>query len=276
MTLLLGFGAVNTGNNLLYLLVSALLGFMSISGILGQQNLARLRVRVEVPEEVYDGLPTLVTLHLENPRRYLPAFLITISLRGQSTTLPLVDRGGSDAGSILVAFRGRGRHRLEPVRVSSIFPINFFVRSRLAFAEGQVTVFPAPLALAAGSDSGRPAARGAAPTPSRGHEGEVSRISDYRGGEPLKLIHWKLSARHDQLKVKELSAATHEPLIIDLERLPGADLEQRLGCAVHLVRETLRRERPVGLRLGSRLIPPAAGRHQRLKLLTELALYGQD
>ncbi len=276
MTLLLGFGAVNTGNNLLYLLVSALLGFMTISGILGQQNIARVKVRVELPEEIYDGLPTLVRLRLDNPRRHLPAFLIQASLLEQSTSFPIIDRCGTDSAAVLITFRGRGRHRLEPVQVSSIFPINFFVRSRLAATDGQVTVFPAPRPLHATSGADRPAARGAASAPARGNEGEVSRISDYRGGEPLKLIHWKLSARHDQLKVKELSATTHEPLIIELDKLPGAGLEQRLGCAVHLVRETLRQERPVGLRLGRKLINPATGRNQRLKLLTELALYGQD
>ena len=59
----------------------------------------------------------------------------------------------------------------------------------------------------------------------KGQEGDVSHISDYRGGEPLKLIHWKLSARHDRLKVKELSAASHTPVTIDLDAIPGAGLD---------------------------------------------------
>jgi hypothetical protein len=33
LTLLTGFAAVNTGNNLLFLVVSALLAFMAVSGI---------------------------------------------------------------------------------------------------------------------------------------------------------------------------------------------------------------------------------------------------
>ncbi len=56
MTLLLGFAAVNTGNNLLYLLVSALLGFMAVSGILGRWNLARLSLRCLPPDELFDGV----------------------------------------------------------------------------------------------------------------------------------------------------------------------------------------------------------------------------
>ena len=62
MTLLLGFAAVNTGNNLLYLLVSALLGFMAVSGWLGQQNLRSLSLRLVLPQEIFVGQPTLIGL----------------------------------------------------------------------------------------------------------------------------------------------------------------------------------------------------------------------
>ncbi|NIQ94316.1 MAG: hypothetical protein GWN87_08975, partial [Desulfuromonadales bacterium] len=56
LTLLLGFAAVNTGNNLLYLMVSALLGFMAVSGLIGRYNLARLRVEFAAPPEIYAGV----------------------------------------------------------------------------------------------------------------------------------------------------------------------------------------------------------------------------
>jgi len=46
---LIGFAAVNTGNNLLYLLVSALLGFMAVSGVLGKWNLAGVEVCYVLP-----------------------------------------------------------------------------------------------------------------------------------------------------------------------------------------------------------------------------------
>jgi len=64
---LLGFAAVNTGNNLIYLMASGLLGFMAISGILGKWNLSKIRISCTPPEEVYDGLPTLFSINLEPP-----------------------------------------------------------------------------------------------------------------------------------------------------------------------------------------------------------------
>ena len=110
----------------------------------------------------------------------------------------------------------------------------------------------------------------------RGFEGDINRISDYQGGEPLKSIHWKLTARHDRLKVKELSAATRKPIILDLAGLPGSDLEQRLRHASYLVTRWLRDGWPVGLKAGGLELPPGSGQRHKLLLLKALALYDQD
>ena len=110
----------------------------------------------------------------------------------------------------------------------------------------------------------------------KGQEGDVSHIGDYRGGEPLKLIHWKLSARHDRLKVKELSAASHTPVTINLDAIPAAGLEQRLSCCAYLVTRLLRSGRPTGLRSATIEIPPDSTRQHKLKLLKVLATYGTD
>ena len=46
VTLLIGFAAVNTGNNLLFLVVSGLLAFMSVTGLAGMYNIKKLISRV--------------------------------------------------------------------------------------------------------------------------------------------------------------------------------------------------------------------------------------
>jgi uncharacterized protein (DUF58 family) len=275
LTLLLGFAAVNTGNNLLYLLVSALLGFMAVSGILGRWNLAGLGVRVEVPDEVYDGVSTLLSVRLENRKRLLPACLVEVLLpaAGRATFI-FVERAGTANEALPAIFHGRGIHTLGQVQTRSIFPINFFIRSFPVPLNRKFTVFPTPRPCRLSGEAGRQAAGGELPVARKGYEGELSRISDYRGGEPLKLIHWKLSARHGQLKVKELSSAARPPVTIELDLLPGG-LEERLRCAAYLADSYLRENRPVGLRLGNQTLPPAVGRAHKLRLLTELAVHGQ-
>lgn len=99
-------------------------------------------------------------------------------------------------------------------------------------------------------------------------------IRDYTGGEPLKLIHWRLSARHGELKVKEMAMPSEDPLIIDVLSLPGGGLEENLSCAAYLVNRAVRLRRPVGLKFGARVVRPDLTRAHRLRLLTELAVYG--
>jgi len=275
MTLLLGFAAVNTGNNLLFLLVSALLGFMTVSGILGRWNLAGLRVRLELPDEIYDGVETMLTVRFENGKRWLPSFLLTFRLPVGRATAVQIDRRGSAGETLSATFHGRGIQSIGAARVESIFPINFFVRSFAIPVDRKITVFPAPRFCRNTAEAGRSRSGGEVQASLKGYEGDISRISDYSGGEPLKLIHWKLSARHGILKVKELSTVTRPPVVLELDQLPG-NLENRLRCASYLIGSCLRENRPVGLRLGPRtLLPPDVGRAHKLRLLTELALYGQ-
>lgn len=275
MTLLLGFAAVNTGNNLLYLIVSALLGFMAISGVLGKTNIDRLEARIEPPEEIYAGRDTLFTVHICNGKRLLPSFLLQVTVGGEGSLIPLVGRQQRCSASASLLFPRHGRHPLERVTIRSIFPVNFFVRSRTLPVKGEVVVFPAPLPCGGAGEQGQQ--RGAGREQERrGQEGEVTRIADYSGSEPMKLIHWKLSARGDDLKVRHLSDVAREPVMLHLEELPGATTEQQLRCASFLVNRYFRQQRPVGLRMGARVLEPATGRMHKLRLLTELALYDQD
>lgn len=88
LTLFLGIAAINTGNNLVYMIVAALLSFLLISGFYGKRNLSRLIVDVTFPEEVFARTETLVTVVLVNRRRYLPAFLMRVSLGKPPSSFP--------------------------------------------------------------------------------------------------------------------------------------------------------------------------------------------
>lgn len=246
---------------------------MAISGILGRLNLAGLGVRLEIPDEIYDGVETLLTVRFENRKRCLPSFLLGFRLPVGRTRIVQIDGRGVASETLTATFHGRGIQSIGTARVESIFPINFFLRSFAVPVDRTFTVFPAPR-LCTHAESVRTGLDGPSPAGGKGYEGDISRISDYSGGEPLKLIHWKLSARHGQLKVKGLSAVTRPPVLLELDRLPGG-LENRLRCASFLIGRCLRENRPVGLRLGDRTLPPEVGRAHKLRLLTELAVYGQ-
>ena len=63
--------------------------------------------------------------------------------------------------------------------------------------------------------------------------------------------------------------------MIRFEYLPGTDVEEKLSQAAWLIKQRVM-EQPVGLDLDGQIIQPATGRQHGNRLLTELALYGQQ
>lgn len=249
---------------------------MAVSGVLGKWNLNRIAVRFFPPDEVYDGLPTLFAVELVNRRRRLPIFLMEVVVAERVAFFPVVDPQQGRKKSLELTLSGRGRRQLPEIVIRSRFPVNFFIRSQGLVIDQEVTVFPAPQPCPDVSQLDPGGDQGTQQNWQKGYEGDINRISDYQGGEPLKAIHWKLSARHDRLKVKELSSATRKPILLDILELPGKNLEQRLRHASFLVNRWLRDGWPVGLKSTGLELPPGLGQRHKLLLLQALADYGQN
>jgi uncharacterized protein (DUF58 family) len=272
----MGFAAVNTGNNLLFLVVSSLLGFMAVSGFLGWINIRKIRVSFEFPDEIYAGKNVFVTVRLENRKKIMHSFILRVDAFGESLRFPLVEKGLEDSGAFMAIFRERGKSDPVSVVLSSPFPINFFIRISTLSVNSRCMVFPAPLDCSLLDVPAQKNARGEAFSSRRGYGGDIARIREYSGSDPMKLIHWRLSARHEDLKVKELTAPSETPLVIDIHSLPGATLEENLSYGTYLINKAVRAGRPVGMRLGTRFFRPDLTRTHRLHLLTELAVYGKN
>jgi uncharacterized protein (DUF58 family) len=77
-TLLIGIAALNTGNNLLYIIVATMLAAMVVSGVASAIVLRDLELDVRLPDHVFAGKPVLGRILLHNPRRWLPSFSIHV------------------------------------------------------------------------------------------------------------------------------------------------------------------------------------------------------
>jgi uncharacterized protein (DUF58 family) len=85
IVLVIGIAALNTGNNLLYIIVAAMLAAILVSGFASALVLRDLELDVRLPEHVFAGRPMLGKVVLRNPRRWLPSFSVNvISLRKDS------------------------------------------------------------------------------------------------------------------------------------------------------------------------------------------------
>jgi uncharacterized protein (DUF58 family) len=78
IVLLIGIAALNTGNNLLYIIVAALLAAILVSGFASAMVLRDLVLDVRLPEHVFAGRPALGRVVLRNPRRWLPSFSVNV------------------------------------------------------------------------------------------------------------------------------------------------------------------------------------------------------
>ncbi|MBI3645601.1 MAG: DUF58 domain-containing protein [Acidobacteriales bacterium] len=78
ITVVIGIAAINTGNNLLYIVVAALLSAILVSGIASALVLRHLELDVHLPEHVFAGRPMLARLLLRNLSRWLPSFSVRV------------------------------------------------------------------------------------------------------------------------------------------------------------------------------------------------------
>src|SRR5713226_2658183 len=78
ISVVIGIAAINTGNNLLYVVVAALLSAILVSGIASALVLRSLTLDVHLPEHVFAGRPMLARLLLRNTSAWLPSFSVRV------------------------------------------------------------------------------------------------------------------------------------------------------------------------------------------------------
>jgi len=274
LTVIIGFSAVNTGNNLVYLIASALLSFMLVSGLFGRNNLRNLEVEVVFPDEVFAGTEALVGVRLRAVRRWWPAFLVTVSLGEDELLFPFLRARSQDEQHLPVLFGRRGVFSLSAVSIRSSFPFNFFTRYRNLAVRSEVLVFPKPRRCDSWALSGDLQRRsGEVAVDRMGYDSDILSIRDYVPGDPMKYINWKSTAKTGSLKTKELAAIEERPVILDMDRPRAEDLEWLLSCATYWVLRLTRSRVPVGLIMGGETIRPGVSRAHRRSILERLAVY---
>jgi uncharacterized protein (DUF58 family) len=78
IAVVIGIAAINTGNNLLYVVVATLLSAILVSGVASALVLRNLELDVHLPEHVFAGRPALTRLRLRNTSRWLPSFSVRV------------------------------------------------------------------------------------------------------------------------------------------------------------------------------------------------------
>lgn len=275
----LGVAAVNTGNNLLYLLVSMLLGLIVVSGVLSENSIRRTRASRIVPEEIHAGRATLFGVRVTNAKLRLTSYSVTVEVgreRGDARRLYLLrlPAGEERLFTWQETLSHRGRQHLPAMRVTTRFPFGLFLKAGPETSGPEVLVYPRVIPISPGSLR-QSAGGGAIPTRRRGRGADLYNLREYRSGDDPRLIHWRSTAKAGALMIRELEAESTSDARIVLEGRGRADrehLEEALSraasLAVHLLRSGVRVELA-----GPATVPLGAGHGQERRILTALALY---
>jgi len=227
-----GFAAVNTGNNLLYLLMGAMLGFIVLSSWLSEKMLQRLEIHRRVPVGVTVGKPVRIHYHVRNRKERLPSLAVGLTEKGLANDafVPLLAPGESLDVRSDNRFVRRGVYPLGTVTLSTAFPFGMFTKERDIELPGELVIWPRsdrrvtmPFAPGGRNRPRQMAALAGAP----GARGEYRGLREYRAGDDPRDIHWRSTARLGEPVVKEYDLDAGEALwlCLDTRFEPGAEAE---------------------------------------------------
>lgn len=276
-TLVLGLAAIGTGNNLLYLVLGAMLGFITLSGWLSEQMIRRLEVRRRPVRGVTAGGTGRITYDLRNAKRHLPSLAVEIGEAGRegSAWVAALEAGEHAVARAEAVFPRRGVYPLETVTLATSFPFGLFRKERDLEIAGEAVVWPRhDRALREPRLAGERIRRaGESFAGAAGARGEYRGLRPYRPGDDPRDVHWRTSARMGQPVVREYERdrATALWICLDLRTSPGDDAEAAVELAASLASAASRRGDPFALATADARVAPGTGPAQLERVLDALA-----
>lgn len=264
-TMAVGFAAMNTGNNLLYLLLGAMLGFIAVSGWLSEQAIRGLRIERRGPRSVTVGHDLRLLYEVTNRKKRLPSMAIQISEAGLPETafLAHVPAEGHATARSINSFVRRGIYPLGTVTLSTGFPFGLFKKERDLEIPGEVVVWPRTdrRVRDPSPGAGRVPRVGISARGASGARGEYRSLRAYRIGDDSRDIHWKSSARLREpvLREYERDGAETRWICLDTRGEPGEAAEVAVEVAASVAARAVAQHRPFALVAGGELLEPGDG-----------------
>ncbi len=210
-----GIAAINTGINLLYLLMAMSCSLLLLSGILSEYCLKGLRLQVSFPEVLFAEKPFTPTITLYNGKKRLPSFSLQLRIpvagtgKHDTLTVEQIEPQGAWKKTVLWKAEKRGVFRLPPAECFTCFPFSFFTKSRLLALNQEVSIYP-PLLPEEQilSITGELLFSSQTETKTlRSSRGDFHGNRTYNTGDSMRDINWRASARtgSDTLISKEFS-----------------------------------------------------------------------
>lgn len=260
-------GALNYNNNPALLLTCLLGAAAGASLFLGFRDLSGIELRrLQAPPTHADGVLAL-QFHFTGAGRPRTALQLRRGDRRVPFSLPAE---GATEVALELPPTPRGWFHPGPLRLSTEWPLGLFHFWSWVHPDVEILVLPAletpPAPFPGGSGQRRSGLH-------HGDPGEdYASLREYRACDPLRLIAWKPSARHETLLVREAEQVSGDLHVFDHAALPGLDGEARIRRLAAWVVAAEARGEAYLLRLPGEEFGPGLGPRQRNDCLRALAL----
>jgi uncharacterized protein (DUF58 family) len=238
-------GAVVRNVNLLVILAGTMLAFLIIQWRVCARTIYGVSVRRKLPRSMQARKPFEIELILTNPKRFLGAWWVVVEDRLTSDMHQSLVRGAAQSIGILFPslppkstriqryscqVPRRGIYHFLGSEVTTRFPLGLMRGMLPSMGNGTITVQPAIGKLLPGwtelFDHKRSGAK-QRKARSLSDEGEFFGLRAYRSGDSPRWIHWRSSARFDELMIKQFQRADSRELVVVLD-LFGGDANKNL------------------------------------------------
>jgi uncharacterized protein (DUF58 family) len=214
--IVVALAALNTGNNLLFLILANLIAVILMSGILSTITLTGVSMRLELPEHIFAGQAVRAQLELENEKLTLPSFSLRVettkatgfptaaALLETPVYFPYLPKKDRVRQGIPITFARRGSYRQDAFRIVTRFPFGFLQKARRLELRTEALVYPS-VEPAGDFLEILPALQGALESQNKGRGHDLYALRNYVPTDSARHVHWKASARLGSLMVREFA-----------------------------------------------------------------------
>lgn len=254
--LMVGIGAFASANNLLFLVLAAMLSTLLVSGFVSRLGLAGLELDLKLPEHITARRKMAARMIVRNSKTWMPSFSIHLAgSPGSAFTselyFPVIPGGARLEEPVEVEFHRRGIHKQNSFHFSTRFPFGFTERRIQVTLRRPVLVYPSldpqPQFNELFAD-----VRGELEARQRGRGHDFYRIRPYEALESSRHVDWRATAHTGDLQIREFAREQEHRLQIVLDLDVGSDrlswLEHAIDCCAWLTWKIAQRGGRVRLR----------------------------
>ena len=153
--------ALNTGNNLLFMVLGCLLAGVLVSGLLSRQVLSGIEVRLALPEHIFAERAVMAIAELHNSKQLMPSFSVSLvseekpkskknpqmnaapRILDRPIYFPHIPHQQTVRQDVELTFPRRGIYRQDVLGLRTKFPFGFLQKTRQIGSEIEALVYPA-------------------------------------------------------------------------------------------------------------------------------------